>query len=108
MYTLDKINELIEAKGISQKDLADYLGMNKNLISEWNSGKSKSFMQKLPQIAEYFNVSVDYLLGNEQRALTKDEIKFALFDDADVDDAVLNDVLQYAKIRKEMNKQKKE
>ncbi len=43
-----------------QKDL----GLYATAVSEWKNGKSKSYMKHLPKIAKYFDVSVDYLLGN--------------------------------------------
>ena len=37
---------------------------SKNLITEWKSGRSKSFMKYIPQIAEFYGVSADWILGN--------------------------------------------
>ena len=36
----------------------------RNLITEWKSGRSKSFMKYIPQIAEFYGVSADWILGN--------------------------------------------
>ncbi len=64
MYTINKISDLMEEKGLKQKDLTDYLGINKNVYTGWKSGRIKSYTKYLPQIAEFLDVSVDYLLGN--------------------------------------------
>ena len=64
MYTLNKILELLNKQGKQQKDLAEFLGINKNNITDWKSGKSKSYTKYLPQIATFLGVSVDYLVGN--------------------------------------------
>ena len=64
---LERIVELIGPKHGSSKMLADYLGIHPNVITNWKNGRNKSYRGYLPQIADYFNVSVDYLLGNEQK-----------------------------------------
>jgi transcriptional regulator with XRE-family HTH domain len=63
MNTLDRIMSLIAERGIEQQKLADYLGINKQVITDWKSGKSKSYNKYLGKIAEFFNVSSDYLQG---------------------------------------------
>ena len=63
MSTLDKIQELLKERNKKQKDLTDYLGITKNAFTDWKSGRINSYMKYLPQIAEFLNCSVDYLLG---------------------------------------------
>ena len=60
----------------TQKELCTFLGLNQVAFSEWKSGKSKSYTKYLPQIAEFFGCSVDYLLGKEQKkeAVQKDSL----------------------------------
>ena len=43
MDTLNRILDLLKAKGKSQKELAEILGLGKQSISEWKSGKSVSY-----------------------------------------------------------------
>jgi transcriptional regulator with XRE-family HTH domain len=43
------------------------LGLSRSAWSSWTSEKSDSYKKKLPEIADIFGVSVDYLLGNEQK-----------------------------------------
>lgn len=73
MCTLDKILELIKKNNIKQKDLTDYLGISKNAFTNWKCGFSQSYNRYLPQIAEFFNVSVDYLVG---RGTNKEEYNY--------------------------------
>ena len=63
MDTLDKIMLLIKEHKIEQQDLAEFLGINKQTISDWKSGKSKTYLKYIQTISDYFNVSTDYLLG---------------------------------------------
>ena len=65
--TLNRILSTLKERHISKgKFLAD-LNLDKSAISEWVHGTHKSYMKYLPQIAEYFDVSLDWLAGNEQK-----------------------------------------
>lgn len=63
METMHKIVSLIEETGCEQKDFCKAIGIKPSLMSDWKSGRNKSYPKYLPQIANYFGVSVDYLLG---------------------------------------------
>lgn len=67
METLNKIIELLKQKNKTQKDLTDYLGLSKYIFSDWKSAKSNSYLKYISKIAEFLNVSADYLLGTEQK-----------------------------------------
>lgn len=73
---LNKIISLLRETKRTQKDLCTYLGLNPWTFSEWKAGKSESYKKYLPQIAEFFGCSVDYLLGKEQKkeAVQKDSL----------------------------------
>jgi transcriptional regulator with XRE-family HTH domain len=58
-----KIAELRKEKGIGQQELADVLGVSFQSVSKWETGVTMPDITLLPNIAEYFNVSVDELLG---------------------------------------------
>ena len=58
-----RLREIRRAKGISQLKLAMDLNMNQNSISRYETGGREPGINELIQIADYFNVSVDYLLG---------------------------------------------
>lgn len=62
-----KLNEQIaflrKAKGITQEELAKVLGVTNQSVSKWESGQCCPDIQLLPEIAGYFAVSVDKLLG---------------------------------------------
>ncbi|MDL2224943.1 helix-turn-helix domain-containing protein [Eubacteriales bacterium OttesenSCG-928-M02] len=49
--------------GVSQKNLADHLGVARSTVAMWEAGNSQPDNDKLKAIASYFSVSVDYLLG---------------------------------------------
>ena len=42
-------------------------GVPQSTLSDWKNGKGIPKVDKLQKIADYFNVSIDYLLGNDQK-----------------------------------------
>lgn len=62
-----KINEQIAALrkeiGITQDELARAIGVSNQAVSKWESGQTCPDLQFLPAIADYFGVSIDYLMG---------------------------------------------
>ena len=60
-----KIRELREAKGIQQKSLAIDLGVSQPTVSDWESGRKTPSARSTQKLADYFGVTIDYLLGRE-------------------------------------------
>lgn len=65
MDTLTKIIKLMNEKDCDNQMLASELGLNRQVVTDWKAKRSKSYTKYIYQIADYFGVSVDYLLGNE-------------------------------------------
>lgn len=61
---LRKIVALCEMRGITQKELAESIGLSGgNTVTNWKLGISASYMKYLPQIAEKLDTTASYLLG---------------------------------------------
>lgn len=58
---VQRIFAALEERGLQQKELAKYLSITRGVISQWKSGISNSYNKYLPQIAEYLEVSADWL-----------------------------------------------
>lgn len=58
-----RLKELRKLRGISQLKLALDLNTNQNTISRYETGEREPGINELIKIADYFNVSVDYLIG---------------------------------------------
>ena len=58
-----RLKELRKKKGISQLRLASDLNTTQNTISRYETGEREPGIDELIKIADYFNVSVDYLIG---------------------------------------------
>lgn len=57
-----RLKELRIARNITQQRLAIDLNMNQNSISRYESGEREADYRTLILLADYFNVSIDYLL----------------------------------------------
>lgn len=63
MDTIDRILELLEEKGVSGAEMSRQCGFSNAVFSQWKNKKQNPSAEKVSKMAEYFNVSVDYLLG---------------------------------------------
>ena len=63
-----QLQKLRKTKGIKQEQLAEHLGVSTQAVSKWENG-SYPDGDLLPRIAEYFEVSIDYLYGNESKEM---------------------------------------
>ncbi|MFD3445729.1 helix-turn-helix domain-containing protein [Microbacteriaceae bacterium 4G12] len=61
-------------KGITQNQLAEYIGVTKASVSKWETAQSYPDITLLPQLASYFNISIDELIGYLPQ-MTKEDIK---------------------------------
>ncbi len=59
----ERIKELMKEQGLNQVKLADKIGVKQNTISAWLLQKKEPCINSLWLIADYFDVSVDYLIG---------------------------------------------
>lgn len=68
MALSEKLYTLRKKSGLSQEQLAEQLNVSRQAISKWESGVSIPESDKLIAISNYFNVSLDYLMkeDNEQ------------------------------------------
>ena len=60
-----KLKELRIEKGLSQRKLGELLGFCNQTVSFWETGSREPDLDALIKIADFFEVSVDYLLGRE-------------------------------------------
>lgn len=89
MFT-NQLCYLRHSQGLSQSQLADKLGVKKQSVSNWENGNIMPSVEMVEKIADYFEVSVDYLLGRslpdgcgvsiiDVTGLTADEIEHIKF-----------------------------
>lgn len=70
MYKLaERLKKLRELNDISQNALSKELNITRATINAWEMGISYPNAQSLILLSRYFNVTVDYLLGIDERAM---------------------------------------
>ena len=71
----DNLLELRKNAGITQKDLSNSLNVSDKSVSRWERGDSVPDLALLKKLAEFYNVSVDYLL-TEQKPVSENRQKY--------------------------------
>lgn len=77
----EQIRSLREKAGISQSELSKRLGVTRSSVNAWESGLSAPTAVYLIELARYFHVSTDFLLGLDSEhhlnlsGLNEEEIK---------------------------------
>ena len=63
----ERIRNLREDKGLTQTDIAKYLGMSQTGYSKYETGENDIPTPILIKLADFYNTSVDYLLGRTDK-----------------------------------------
>jgi len=62
----DRLKECRKNMNKTQKDVAIYLGLTEGSYQKYELSKHEPKMETLNKLADYFNVSVDYLMGRAE------------------------------------------
>ena len=68
----DKIKKLRKEKDMTQEQLAEYMGVSPQAVSRWETGSTYPDIFALPLLAELFGITVDGLLGVDEKEKQKD------------------------------------
>lgn len=78
MYSInfsDNIAKLRKERKITQEQLAEFVGVTKASVSKWETGQSMPDVLLLPQLATFFDVTIDDLIGYEPQLSTEQMLK---------------------------------
>lgn len=95
---------------VTQSELATVLNVSRGAIAMWETGKRNPDNEMIVKIANFFEVSTDYLLGNpmtteKSPSKSEEDIKVALFGgDKEVSEELWDEVMKYAEYLKEKYK----
>ena len=89
VYMYEVYCKLRDLRGVKDADVVRATGITKSTFSDWKSGRSEPKKEKLQKIADFFDVSLDYLMtGEEQNGyyLNEETAKLAqeMFEDEDM------------------------
>ena len=106
----DRLKELRKSSGLTQVQFAEAFNIAKGTIGMWESGKREPDFETAQRIADFFGVTVDYLLGrsNEktpansgEREMTMDDFTYALYEESkDLPEEKKKMLLEMAKFMK--------
>lgn len=96
IYLSENIKKLRREKNLTQEALAEFLGVTFQGVSNWERGESYPDITMLPEIAGFFKISVDELLGvnkaeNEEEIIRELE-KYDNFTDKDLKWQIINEL----------------
>ena len=60
---MDRLRELRKEQGVARQDLADEMLISKRTIARYESGERQPTLSMVFDLADYFKVSIDYLVG---------------------------------------------
>lgn len=81
---MNRIEHLRRIRSLTQSDLASAMGLNQTAISNWERGKTYPDVANQHKLADYFGVTIDYLLGRDNGSENGnspylDVIRYAMF-----------------------------
>lgn len=65
---IQNLRKLMRANHVKQRELADVLGVSEQAVSDKFHGRTNFTLRDLTRIADFFDVSVDFLLGRSDYA----------------------------------------
>ncbi|KPV41990.1 helix-turn-helix domain-containing protein [Alicyclobacillus ferrooxydans] len=85
----DRLARLRKNKGLSQYELADRLGFSRGKLANYEQGQREPDYATLKQLADFFEVTTDYLLGHDTSSnnISTEETDFLRWIDENMDDA---------------------
>lgn len=60
---IERLKKLRKERKLTQKDIATFLNISQPAYQQFESGKKKMNLETMEKLADFFNVSTDYLLG---------------------------------------------
>jgi len=79
-----RLKKLRKEKGYTQQELANKLNKSKSTISSYESGRRNPDINVIRDIANFFNVSADYLIGKSKIRTSNGKIKQAIEDNPEL------------------------
>ncbi len=73
---MENLRKIRKSKGIKQLEVANFLNITEASYSRYESGKVKITPETLGKLADFFNVSTEYLLGRISKPFSTEELEF--------------------------------
>lgn len=73
MFT-ERLKSLRKEAGLTQKNISDHFNIKQPTYAQWEQGRRQPSKDTLEKLAQFFNVSTDYLLGNSELKNPEDQL----------------------------------
>ncbi|WP_404387564.1 helix-turn-helix domain-containing protein [Ligilactobacillus animalis] len=71
----NKIRDLRKEKKLSQSELGKLIGVSQTTVTAWETGRAEPASTYIKKLADFFNVSADYLLGRPEKKSSNEDQK---------------------------------
>jgi len=110
-----RIKLLRTEKGLSQRELAEILLVSQQAVAKWELGNAEPDLKMINTLSEYFNVDVNYLIGNTNIPMPPDKNVRLTADDglqiwaseSGLSEVSQRDVFEYIEMVKKLDEMKK-
>ena len=90
----EKISKLRKNKHLTQEELGNEMSVSRQAIQKWESGVSLPDVYKLKQLADFFNVTVDYFLNEDEVDKTLESINNTIQKEPPIENDTISEYIQ--------------
>lgn len=103
-----RLYELRRAKGLSQEQTAEILGVTRQTVSKWESDQTTPDFDKILPLCELYNISTDELLKGESKQVIPEQYNANIYNECDTDNNPLsqNEAVQNPPSSEDFNKRR--
>ena len=108
MIFLNRLKQLRLERGLLQSDIAKVIKKSERIVGFYETGESDMNTETLSILADFFNVSIDYLLGKTDIRNLENEFKFAYHKEIEglTEDEIKEALEFYKMVKNRKNKEK--
>lgn len=101
---MSNLKTIRKTRGLTQAEVAKHIGISQNNYSYWENGKVKIDNDSLKKLADYFNVTVDYLLGRDEVPSSGRGVKVPVYGEiaAGIPIEAIEDIIDFEEITPEL------
>jgi len=92
-----RLSKIRKEKKISQKELADKIGITSAAVGQYERGERKPSLEILIGLAQHFNISISYLLGLSDEERTTEQIKKEINKSNEIEKLILNNNIDFTR-----------
>jgi len=105
----DIFEQLLQKNGVTAYKVSKETGVTQSTLSDWKRGRSTPKTDNMKKIADYFGVTVDYLMTGEDAKVTTPEVSrietlAAHFEGEEITDEEMEEIMNYVKFVKSRRK----